>query len=467
MTSNAISNLAGATGYQMSAPKAQQNAEQSFSDMLRQTAPTVQSPADGVQQTAQPVKEQPKQTDQQQTDTQPADNQQTDEAKEPKTQDAQKSAEKEQVQQTEDTAAEEPEQEEENGEPDAVLLSDVMQQILQQILQQITEQLGVSPEEVLQAMDALGISTEDLSQNMAALLSELTGTDQMAVLTDESLYTQVSDLANAVEQTIEELADTLGMDKEQLTTLLQDSVKEPEEPVIVVEQESAAPVTDMQQESIGDQEVQTATTTDIEAEQPRETKRDENGNMQQQMQDMQKPAENLQQTQGSAIAAEQTTERFDLQRTQKIIDQIADYVKIHSGEKLTSMEIALNPASLGSVNLHVSSKGGVISAQLYAQDEAVRAALESQVAALKESLEAQGMKVDAIEITEHSHQLEQNLDQNGGQQESAEAQKKSGRRLLNLDELPEEEAYEEEMTQAEKLQIEMMRMGGNKLNFQV
>lgn len=463
MTSNAISNLAGATGYQMSAPKAQQNAEQSFSDMLRQTAPTVQSPADGVQQTAQPVKEQPKQTDQQQTDTQPADNQQTDEVKEPKAQDAQKSAEKEQVQQTEDTAAEEPEQEEENGEPDAVLLSDVMQQILQQI----TEQLGVSPEEVLQAMDTLGISAEDLSQNMAALLSELTGTDQMAVLTDESLYTQVSDLANAVEQTIEELADTLGMDKEQLTTLLQDSVKEPEKPAIVVEQESAAPVTDMQQESTGDQEVQTATTTDIEAEQPRETKRDENGNMQQQMQDMQKPAENLQQTQGSAIAAEQTTERFDLQRTQKIIDQIADYVKIHSSEKLTSMEIALNPASLGSVNLHVSSKGGVISAQLYAQDEAVRAALESQVAALKESLEAQGMKVDAIEITEHSHQLEQNLDQNGGQQESAEAQKKSGRRLLNLDELPEEEAYEEKMTQAEKLQIEMMRMGGNKLNFQV
>ena len=463
MTSNAISNLAGATGYQMRAPKAQQNAEQSFSDMLRQTAPTMQSPAESAQQTAEPAKEQPDQADLQQTDTQRTDNQQTDEVKEPKAQDAQKPAEKEQVQQTEDTAAEEPKQEEENGEPDAVLLSDVMQQILQQI----TEQLGVSPEEVLQAMDALGISAEDLSQNMAALLSELTGTDQMAVLTDESLYTQVSDLANAVEQTIEELADTLGMDKEQLTTLLQDSVQNPEKPVIVVEQESAAPVTDMQQESTSDQEVQTATTTDIEAEQPRETKRDEKGNMQQQMQDMQKPAENLQQTQGSAIAAEQTTERFDLQRTQKIIDQIADYVKIHSGEKLTSMEIALNPASLGSVNLHVSSKGGVISAQLYAQDEAVRAALESQVAALKESLEAQGMKVDAIEITEHSHQLEQNLDQNGGQQEGAEAQKKSGRRLLNLDELPEEEAYEEEMTQAEKLQIEMMRMGGNKLNFQV
>ena len=451
MTSNAISNLAGATGYQTSAKKTQQNAERNFSDMLRQTAPTVQSPADGVQQAVQPAKEQPKQVDTGQTDT----------MKTSGTQDAQKPEKAEQVQQTEETGAEQPEKEEENEEPDAVLLSDVMQQIMQQI----TDQLGVSQEEVLQAMDTLGISMDDLSQNMAALLTELTGADQMAVLTDETLYTQVSDLTNAVEQMIEELADDLGMDKEQLTALLQDSVKKPAEPVIIMEQEPLVQVNDVQQENTDDQQMQMIDVSANE-EQPREAKREESGDMQQ-MQDMQKPAENLQQMQGSAVSEEQPTQRFDLQRTQEIIDQIADYVKIHASEKLTSMEIELNPASLGSVNLHVSSKGGVISAQLYAQDEAVRAALESQVTALKESLEAQGMKVDAIEITEHSHQLEQNLDQNGEQQESAKAQKKSGRRLLNLDELPEEEVYEEEMTQAEKLQIEMMRMGGNKLNFQV
>lgn len=454
MTSNAISNLAGTTGYQTSTPKTQQNAEQNFSDMLRQTAPVVQSPAEGVQQTA---KEQPKQTD-----TQQADSRQTDAVKEPDTQDVHRPGKTEQTQQVEETGTEQPEQEEESDELDAVLLSDVMQQIMQQI----TEQLGVSQEDVLQAMDSLGISMDDLTQNMAALLTELTGADQMAVLTDEALYTQVSDLANAVEQTIEELADDLGMDKDRLTALLQESIQKPEEPVVIVEQELAAPVSDVQQESSGEQEVQTIDVS-AAAEQPRETKREESSDMQQQMQDMQKPAENLQQVQSSAVTEEQPTQRFDLQRTQEIIDQIADYVKIHSSEKLTSMEIELNPASLGSVNLHVSSKGGVISAQLYAQDEAVRAALESQVAALKESLEAQGMKVDAIEITEHSHQLEQNLDQNGERQESTEAQKKSARRLLNLDELPEEEINEEEMTQAEKLQIEMMRMGGNKLNFQV
>ena len=404
--------------------------------MLRQTAPVVQNMAENVQQAAQPVKEQQKQTDTRQADT----------VNESDTQNVLKPEKTEPVQQTEETDAEQPKQEEENGELDAVLLSNVMQQIMQQI----ADQLGVSQEEVLQAMDTLGISMEDLTQNMAALLTELTGADQMAVLTDETLYVQVSELTDAVEQTIEELADSLGMDKEQLTALLQESVKESEELAIAAEQEQAMPVSDVQQESTGDQEVQTAAATDIEAEQPHEAKRDENSDMQQQMQDMQKPAENLQQTQSSAMAAEQPAQRFDLQKTQEIIDQIADYVKIHSSEKLTSMEIELNPASLGSVNLHVSSKGGVISAQLYVQDEAVRAALESQVTALKESLEAQGMKVDAIEITEHSHQLEQNLDQGGERQESAKAQKKPGRRLLNLDELPEEEACEEEMTQAEK-----------------
>ena len=453
MTSNAISNLAGTTGYQANAPKTQQSADQSFSDMFRQTAPTVQNTAEGVQQAAKPVKEQPKQADTGQADTVKASD----------TQNVQKPEKTEPVQQTEETDAEQPKQEEENGEPDAVLLSDAMQQILQQI----TDQLGVSQEEVLQAMDTLGISMEDLTQNIAALLTELTGADQMAVLTDETLYAQVSELTDAVEQTSEELADDLGMDKEQLTALLQESVKKPEEPVIVAEQEQATPAAAIQQVNTDDQEIQQISVSAADTEQPHEAKREESSDMQQQMQDMQKPAENLQQMQSGAALEEQPAQRFDLQKTQEIIDQIADYVKIHSSEKLTSMEIALNPASLGSVNLHVSSKGGVISAQLYAQDEAVRAALESQVTALKESLEAQGMKVDAIEITEHSHQLEQNLDQDGERQESAKAQKKPGRRLLNLDELPEEEAYEEEMTQAEKLQIEMMRMGGNKLNFQV
>lgn len=281
MTSNAISNLAGTTGYQTSAPKTQQNVEQNFSDMLRQTAPVVQSPAEGVQQTA---KEQPKQTD-----TQQADSRQTDAVKEPDTQDVHRPEKTEQTQQVEETDTEQPEQEEESDELDAVLLSDVMQQIMQQI----TEQLGVSQEDVLQAMDSLGISMDDLTQNMAALLTELTGADQMAVLTDEALYTQVSDLANAVEQTIEELADDLGMDKDRLTALLQESIQKPEEPVVIVEQELAAPVSDVQQESPGEQEVQTIDVS-AAAEQPRETKREESSDMQQQMQDMQKPAENLQ-----------------------------------------------------------------------------------------------------------------------------------------------------------------------------
>ncbi len=78
------------------------------------------------------------------------------------------------------------------------------------------------------------------------------------------------------------------------------------------------------------------------------------------------------------------------------------------------------------------------------------------------------MKVDAIEVTVAGHELEQNLDQSG-QQAEQQAQEMAGRRnarrILDLNEIDGEESLEE-MSDAEKLEVEMMRMGGNRLNFQ-
>ena len=127
--------------------------------------------------------------------------------KEPKTQDAQKSAEKEQVQQTEETA-EEPKQEEESHRRTGCGIAfgcDAADSPADQ-----RRDSGVSPEEVLRRWMHL-VFPRKFSAEYGALLSELTGTDQMAVLTDESLYTQVSDLAiQNSSRTIEELAVTWG-----------------------------------------------------------------------------------------------------------------------------------------------------------------------------------------------------------------------------------------------------------------
>lgn len=45
---------------------------------------------------------------------------------------------------------------------------------------------------------------------------------------------------------------------------------------------------------------------------------------------------------------------------------------------------------------------------------------------------------------------------------------RSRRRTIDLNEMPADgELTEEELSDADRLQIEMMRMGGNRLNFQV
>ena len=98
------------------------------------------------------------------------------------------------------------------------------------------------------------------------------------------------------------------------------------------------------------------------------------------------------------------------------------------------MEMQLNPENLGKVYVNISSKEGMIHAQLAASNEAVRAALETQVADLRQNLNQAGVKVDAVEVTVASHEFEKNLEQNqeSEKQQGERQQEQSGGRRRNL-----------------------------------
>ena len=72
--------------------------------------------------------------------------------------------------------------------------------------------------------------------------------------------------------------------------------------------------------------------------------------------------------------------------------------------------------------------------------------MESQMSMLKENLESQGIKVDAVEITVQSHAFEggQNLQGNNSQQEKAGKEGKRHLDLSSLDELSDDELSEDE-----------------------
>ncbi len=82
-----------------------------------------------------------------------------------------------------------------------------------------------------------------------------------------------------------------------------------------------------------------------------------------------------------------------------IASQIIDQVKLQIRPDNAKMEIQLNPEHLGKVELEVSSKNGELSARLNVQNDQVKEAVESQMQVLRDTLEAQGLKVENIEVT--------------------------------------------------------------------
>ena len=62
-----------------------------------------------------------------------------------------------------------------------------------------------------------------------------------------------------------------------------------------------------------------------------------------------------------------------------IVNQVIDQIKLTSGKELTSIEVMLNPERLGSVHVTVSAKNGILTAQIAAQNEQVKTALENQM----------------------------------------------------------------------------------------
>ena len=150
--------------------------------------------------------------------------------------------------------------------------------------------------------------------------------------------------------------------------------------------------------------------------------------------------------------------------TMDLIEQFAENVKVTISEETSSMEMQLNPENLGKVYLQISSEQGTVRAQIAASEEAVKNALETQLAELRKTLEQSGVKVDSIEVTVASHEFERNLEQ-GQSREFEEGQRQqeqqSQRRNINLSSLDELSSL---MTEEEALVAQIMKDNGNSVD---
>lgn len=153
--------------------------------------------------------------------------------------------------------------------------------------------------------------------------------------------------------------------------------------------------------------------------------------------------------------------------TRDIIQQIVNNAKVTISQQVTSMEMELNPQNLGRMILNVAENDGKVTAHITLQNEAVRQAMEYQMSVLKDNLNQQGIKVEAVEVSVGTHEFERNLEegQNQPNQQQPEESKpfaSTRRSNINLNQMDE---LADTLSEEETLVARMMKDAGNSINF--
>lgn len=342
----------------------------------------------------------------------------------------------------------------ENAEPQK-LPSETAEAVEDGIKKVVKDELGLTDEELEEAMSVLGLGYLDLlmPENMKALVLEVNQADTMDFLTNESLNSQLANLLEGVEGVLSE-AGLEQPSPEELPKLLE-SLKEakaellPEQQAAVATAETKAePKVEIIKEN-----------TDAEAAEPNvkrenvsvakaeesagkeETKNDSTGSKRQDghndifREQNQNPLDAIIQNLSKQMSPDEVTATAAqrLEAMQEIVNQVIEQIRINIRPDTTSMELMLNPENLGKVSLKVIAKDGHLMASFTAQNQVTKEALESQMQTLKDNLNSQGIKVEAIEVNIESFAFDERNQMGGGQENSGQSKPKE--RKLSSDDI--------------------------------
>ena len=319
-----------------------------------------------------------------------------------------------------------------NSKADNKDVTDTVKEVCEDIKDAIKEEFDVSDEDIKAAMELLGLTALDLlsTAKVAELIEQLTGTDALTLITNEDMMQSFNNIINVVDDANADIADMLGVKTEEVG--------------IVLEQNNIAPVVNSEdtakQDNVKESDAKNADdninqtvdnqeslsevlakkiTTESDGKAKNNMSESNEANNKVTYADV---ADNMISNITDTFA-DIITEGISAVKEADIVNQVIDSVKLMASRELTSMEVMLNPEHLGSVHITVTARNGIVSAQIAAQNEQVKTALENQMVTLREQFESQGLKVDAVEITVMAHSFE--AGQNFGQSESERKQGES------------------------------------------
>lgn len=319
-----------------------------------------------------------------------------------------------------------------NSKADNKDVTDTVKEVCEDIKDAIKEEFDVSDEDIKVAMELLGLTALDLlsTAKVAELIEQLTGTDALTLITNEDMMQSFNNIINVVDEANADIAGMLGVKTEEVGIVLgqndiapvvnsEDTAKQDN-----VKESDAKNADDNINQTVDNQEslsevLAKKITTESDGKAKNNMSESNEANNKVTYADV---ADNMISNITDTFA-DIITEDISTVKEADIVNQVIDSVKLMASRELTSMEVMLNPEHLGSVHITVTARNGIVSAQIAAQNEQVKTALENQMVTLMEQFESQGLKVDAVEITVMAHSFE--AGQNFGQSESERKQGES------------------------------------------
>lgn len=363
-------------------------------------------------------------------------------------------------------------------------IDEAAEKIEEAVIEETAEKLGISEEDLLAVMEQLGLTAMDLlkPENVSVLVASVLGDgDITGLVTDETMLSVVKDINTAAAEIAETVSADLGMDKQDFLAALDQINKENKEPA-AFQQTTAEEtgVTDAIEDASSEETVFKSPAADNTSNE-NDTAEDNSSFLQKDNEEAagRQSFENRNTEpvftapavhSGSApIVTEAEAPMPALTDPREILEQMSAQIRSRVTPEITQLQMQLNPENLGTVGLTVSMKEGQMTAQFTTQNEEVRAAIEAQITVLKENLEQQGVKIEAVEVMVGSHAFERNLEQGNESNEQQEKEQEKLRKATRKIDLGEYgvSGGEDEFAEDEQVTVDMMQADGNRMDYKV
>lgn len=352
-----------------------------------------------------------------------------------------------------------------------------VKEAITEAISEIAEEFEMEPEEIIDIIEKMGLQPVDIliPENLTQVVLEVAGeTEPIALVTDENLNNFVNELNEELRTVVDNLAAENNVTRDEVIeaaapafeNVMAEATKEEDNDIKVtfeVKEDKTSKETktnDLQKEG---KEVQVKEDSRIsEVPETKSSKDNKNeahdgaakGNIL-----LDNIANKVTET-----VVETADSTFTYTEARQVMDQVVERIHVAVKPDTSDIEMMLHPASLGAVNVHLSSKEGMVTAQFTTQNEQVKAILEAQMIELKETFEARGVKVDNIEVSVQTNafaqEYENSRDRENGQNE--DRTRRQGTRRINLNSL---EEIPEDLSEEESIAVSMMEANGSTVDY--